>query len=58
MACDRAVEDEEDHCCLREAKLDHWFLRFLCAAGLHNRGGGVSAADFEREKDGDGEVRE
>lgn len=36
MAWARAVEDAETQSRRKEANLDHWFLRFLCAAVLHS----------------------
>ena len=36
VACDRPDEEAELHCCLKVGSFDHWFLRFLWAAGLHS----------------------
>lgn len=36
LAWDFPLDEEETHCCLREASFDHWFRRFRCAAGLHS----------------------
>lgn len=57
VAWDRAVEEKEAHWFLWATKLGHWFLRFLCAAGLHNRvteGGGVLHASEEGEGEDEG----
>lgn len=50
----RATEEEEAQSCHKEANFDHWFLRFRCAAGLHNLILVADDEDGEDEGEGNG----